>query len=249
MSGRAPLLLEIAAGSLVSALAAQQGGANRVELCDALETGGTTPSYGTLALARDRLRIPLFVLVRPRPGDFVYDTFEAEVMLRDIETCVRLGCDGIVVGALDADGDIDEALCRQLVAAAGPLPVTFHRAFDAVREPAAALERIVALGFSRLLTSGGRATAEQGSAAIAACVRRAQGRLQVMPGAGLDEGNIARVASLTQAREFHASAKVQRMSAMRTPSSALPGLSTSWSQTDAARVRALRDALDALEAA
>ena len=249
MSRRVSLSLEIAAGSLVSALAAQQGGADRVELCDALETGGTTPSYGTLALARDRLRIPLFVLIRPRPGDFVYDTLEAEVMLRDIETCVRLGCDGIVVGALDADGDIDEALCRQLVAAAGPLPVTFHRAFDAVREPAAALERIVALGFSRLLTSGGRATAEQGSAAIAACVRQAQGRLQVMPGAGLDAGNIARVASLTHARQFHASAKVQRMSAMRAPSAALPGLSTSWSETDAARVRALRDALDALEAA
>lgn len=249
MSRRVSLSLEIAAGSLVSALAAQQGGADRVELCDALETGGTTPSYGTLALARDRLRIPLFALIRPRPGDFVYDTLEAEVMLRDIETCVRLGCDGIVVGALDADGDIDEALCRQLVAAAGPLPVTFHRAFDVVREPAAALERIVALGFSRLLTSGGRATAEQGSAAIAACVSGAQGRLQVMPGAGLDEGNIARVASLTRACEFHASAKVQRTSAMRTPSSALPGLSTSWSQTDAARVRALRDVLDALEAA
>jgi copper homeostasis protein len=233
MSRRVSLSLEIAAGSLVSALAAQQGGADRVELCDALETGGTTPSYGTLALARDRLRIPLFVLIRPRPGDFVYDTLEAEVMLRDIETCVRLGCDGIVVGALDADGDIDEALCRQLVAAAGPLPVTFHRA----------------VGCSRLLPAGGRAPAEQGSAAIAACVRQAQGRLQVMPGAGLDAGNIARVASLTHARQFHASAKVQRMSAMRTPSSALPGLSTSWSETDAARVRALRDALDALEAA
>ena len=249
MSRRASMLLEIAAGSLVSALAAQQGGADRVELCDALETGGTTPSYGTLALARDRLRIPLFVLIRPRPGDFLYDTLEAEVMLRDIETCVRLGCDGIVVGALDADGDIDEPLCRQLVAAAGPLPVTFHRAFDAVREPSAALERIVALGFSRLLTSGGRATAEEGSAAIAACVRQAHGRLEVMPGAGLDADNIARVASRTLAREFHASAKVQHTSAMRAPSSALPGLATSWSETDAARVRALRDALDALGAA
>ncbi len=244
MNRRASLLLEIAAGSLVSALAAQQGGADRVELCEALETGGTTPSYGTLALARDRLRIQLFVLIRPRPGDFLYDTLEAEVMLRDIETCVRLGCDGIVVGALDADGDIDEPLCRQLVAAAGPLPVTFHRAFDAVREPSAALE-----GFSRLLTSGGRATAEEGSAAIAACVRQAQGRMEVMPGAGIDEDNIARVASRTLAREFHASAKVQHTSAMRAPSSALPGLSTSWSETDAARVRALRDALDALGAA
>ncbi|KRG70579.1 copper homeostasis protein CutC [Pseudoxanthomonas dokdonensis] len=248
MSRPTARVLEIAAGSLVSALAAQQGGADRVELCEALEIGGTTPSYGTLALARERLRIPLFVLIRPRPGDFVYDAHEAEVMLRDIETCVRIGCDGIVAGALDADGDIDEPLCRQLLAAAGLLPVTFHRAFDVVSNPAAALERIAALGFSRLLTSGGRASAEQGSALIAACVEQVQGRLQVMPGGGLDEGNIARVASLTRAREFHASAKVRRTSAMRAPSVVLPGLSTSWSETDAVRVRVLRDALDALDA-
>lgn len=237
-------LLEIAAGSLASALSAQESGADRVELCDALESGGLTPSYGALGCARDRLRIPLFVLVRPRAGDFLYSAQDADVMLRDIEGCVRLGCDGIVVGALEPDGGVDEPLCRQFVAAAGALPVTFHRAFDAVRDPATALERVIALGFARVLTSGGRATATEGEARIATHVRQADGRLDIMPGAGIDASNIARLATVTGAREFHASAKALRRSAMRFPPPDLHGLSPDWIETDPARVRALRAALD-----
>lgn len=115
-----PYLLEIACNSTMSAVAAQQGGANRVELFENLEQGGTTPSFGSIAVARDRLHIPLYVLIRPRPGDFHYGSMETEIMLRDIAHCRQLGCDGVVIGALDADGEIDVALCRELVRVAGP---------------------------------------------------------------------------------------------------------------------------------
>ena len=143
------LLLEIAANSLGSALAAQAGGADRIELCENLGEGGTTPSYGTLARVRERLSIPVFALVRPRGGDFLYDADELEVMKRDIETCALLGCDGVVIGALDAEGDVDQASCRELIAAAGTMSVTFHRAFDATRDQVQALETIIALGCGR----------------------------------------------------------------------------------------------------
>nr|WP_298120456.1 copper homeostasis protein CutC [uncultured Pseudoxanthomonas sp.] len=246
MSARTPRLLEIAAGSLGSALAAQAAGADRVELCEGLASGGTTPSYGTLALARERLRIPLFVLVRPRAGDFLYDARETEVMLRDIEMCVRLGCDGVVIGALQTDGGIDLSLCERLVAAAGPLQVTFHRAFDAARDQAQALEQVIALGCQRVLTSGGQATAVEGADRIAALVAQAAGRVTVMPGAGIDAGNVAALATLTGAREWHASAKAPRLSSMGFRRPALQGLAPDWSETDPARVRALRTALDAM---
>ncbi|PPJ41326.1 MULTISPECIES: copper homeostasis protein CutC [unclassified Pseudoxanthomonas] len=244
MSTTARSVLEIAAGSLSSALAAQRAGADRVELCEGLESGGTTPSYGTLAAAREQLGIPLFVLVRPRAGDFLYTSQDADVMLRDIECCVRLGCDGIVVGALDADGDVDPSLCRQFISAAGPLSVTFHRAFDVVRDPATALEQVIELGFTRVLTSGGTSTAVEGADAIAARVRQAAERIVVMPGAGITADNVVALARATGAREFHASAKTSRSSAMRFQVPALQGLASDWSETDSERVRALRIALD-----
>ncbi|WAC61979.1 copper homeostasis protein CutC [Pseudoxanthomonas sp. SL93] len=246
MSGRNALTLEIAAGSLGSALAAQAAGADRVELCEGLSSGGTTPSYGTLALAREHMRIPLFVLVRPRAGDFLYDARDTEAMLRDIEMCVRLGCDGVVIGALQADGGIDLPLCERLVAAAGSLQVTFHRAFDAARDQAQALEQVIALGCQRVLTSGGQATAMEGADRIAALVRQAAGRVTVMPGAGIDAGNVAALATLTGAREFHASAKAARVSSMAFHNPALHGLAPDWSETDPARVSALRATLDAV---
>lgn len=246
MSASPSLALEIAAGSLGSALAAQDAGADRVELCEGLASGGTTPSYGTLALARERVWIPLFVLVRPRAGDFLYDARETEVMLRDIEMCVRLGCDGVVIGALQADGDIDLPLCERLVAAAGPLQVTFHRAFDAARDPVQALEQVIALGCRRILTSGGQAAAMEGADRIAMLARQAAGRVTLMPGAGIDAGNVATLATLTGAREFHASAKAPRISSMRFLNPVLQGLAPDWSETDPARVSALRAALDAV---
>lgn len=235
--------LEIAANSLASALAAQTGGADRVELCENLGEGGTTPSYGTLALARDRLTIPLYALIRPRAGDFLYGAEERDTMLRDIELCVRLGCDGIVIGALDADGRIDQEVCRELVGAAGALGVTFHRAFDAALDPAQALEAIIALGCERVLTSGARVDAVQGMDAIAGYVRQAGGRIGVMAGAGITAGNIVEIARCTGVLQLHASAKGVQLSRMRFRNETLQGLSANWTQTQAESVRALRDSL------
>jgi copper homeostasis protein len=236
-------LLEIAANSLASALAAQDGGADRVELCENLGEGGCTPSYGTLARTRDCVRIPLYVLIRPRAGDFYYDEFERDVMLRDIETCARLGCDGVVIGALDADGHVDMATCRELVIAAGFMGLTFHRAIDVSRDPAQALEAAIALGCHRVLTSGAGATALDGADAIAALVQQAGHRIRVMAGAGINAGNLREVAMRSQADEFHASARALHASAMRHRNGPLAGLDLDWQQTDREVVRALRRAL------
>jgi copper homeostasis protein len=240
-------ILEIAANSLGSALAAQEGGADRVELCDNLGEGGTTPSFGTLAVARDRLRIPLYALFRPRTGDFCYDAAEVEVMLRDIESCVGLGCDGVVIGALDIDGCVDEAVCRELIAAAGSLGVTFHRAFDAARDQALALDSIIALGCERVLTSGGEPDALTGAARIAGFVKQAGSRLRVMAGAGIDAGNIREVAARSNAHEFHGSGRILCSSPSRHRNDRLHGLDFERRETDSARVRAMVDALSRLE--
>ena len=236
-------LLEIAANSLASAIAAQDGGADRVELCANLGEGGTTPSFGTIAAVRDQLEIPLYVLVRPRTGDFLYDESERGVMLRDIEVCVRLRCDGVVLGALDAEGNVDVPACSELVKAAGPLRVTFHRAFDVASDQARALEDLIRLGCERVLTSGGRASAEEGAERIAALVRQANERICVMAGAGINAENLPKTAMLTGAREFHASASAPRPSSMRHACPTLYGLNADWTQTDVEQVRRLAAAL------
>lgn len=239
------MILEIAANSVASALAAQEGGAGRVELCTALELGGLTPSHAQIALTRDCLRIPLYVLIRPRAGDFLYGELECESMQRDIETCAALGCDGVVLGVLDADGDVDVARCRALVAAAGTLGVTFHRAFDLSRDSTRALEDIVALGCERVLTSGAQASAVDGAALIRDLVTQSNGRLVVMPGAGVTARNIAELAAATGAREFHASAKRQLPSGMRHRQARLPDMELGELRSDAEQVRALAAALQA----
>ncbi|HJR73425.1 MAG TPA: copper homeostasis protein CutC [Luteimonas sp.] len=239
-------LLEIAANSLASALAAQEGGADRIELCENLGEGGTTPSHGTLSMARDKLRIPIYALIRPRGGDFLYDEAELECMRRDIEHCSRLGCDGVVIGALDADGNVDIPACRELVAAAGKLGITFHRAFDVARDRAQALRDILALGCERVLTSGSANDALTGAVAIAETVRSGEGRIRVMAGAGVTVGNIREIAQKSQAHEFHASARSLRSSAMRHRMPGLSGLEPERMQTDVALVRALVERLRGL---
>ena len=236
-------LLEVAASSLTSALAAQAGGAGRVELCGQLADGGVTPSYGLVAAARDRLQIPLYVLVRSRSGDFLYDEAEFELMQRDIEACVRLGCDGVVIGALDADAGVDLAGCRALVASAGGLDVTFHRAFDAARDPARALEDVIALGCERVLTSGGHRSALDGAAHIAALVQQAAGRVRIMAGAGIRPENVAHVLARSRADELHASARGLYRSAMRWRNERLEDLAADRQETDPAIVAALVAAL------
>ena len=237
------MILEIAANSVASALAAQDGGAGRVELCAALELGGLTPSHAQIALARERLRIPLVVLIRPRAGDFLYSELECETMQRDIETCAALGCDGVVLGVLDAEGNVDIVRCRALVAAAGKLGVTFHRAFDLSRDPAQALEDIVALGCECILTSGAQASAVDGAALIRDLVVQANGRLAVMPGAGITAQNIAALAAATGAHEFHASAKHQLPSGMQHRRPLLVDMEGGELRSDVEQVRALVAAL------
>lgn len=236
-------VLEIAANSLASALAAQEGGASRIELCAALELGGLTPSPAQIALVRESLSIPVHVLVRPRAGDFAYGGEEHRTMLADIAHCAAAGCDGVVVGALTADGDVDVVRCRELVAAAGGLDLTFHRAIDVCRNPAAALEAAIELGFARVLSSGGAASAAAGSAGLRRLVEQADDRIAVMPGAGIDAGNIAALAAATGAREFHASAKRVLPSRMRfAPADAL-GMAGGETRSDAAEVRRIVEAL------
>ncbi|UXY15742.1 copper homeostasis protein CutC [Chitiniphilus purpureus] len=207
--------LEICAGSVASCLAAQQGGAVRVEFCDNLLEGGTTPSHGAIATARDRLWITLNVIIRPRGGDFLYDEVEFEVMQRDVLACKKLGVDGVVIGLLTADGDVDIARTRQLVALAAPMQVTFHRAFDVARNPVQALEDVIGAGCNRLLSSGQAPSALEGAGLLAQLQRQAAGRLSVMPGAGVRLNNIGELVRSTGCREFHTSARTPRQSGMR----------------------------------
>ena len=237
-------LLEIAANSLASALAAQEGGADRIELCGALEVGGLTPSHGLIALVRERVKIPIYVLIRPRAGDFVYVETEFETMLRDIEACVALGCDGVVIGALDVEGGVDSRNCRELIRVAGKLGVTFHRAIDVSRDPLEALEAIIALGCERVLTSGGRANALDGVATIRAMAARGGNRLRVMAGAGVTSGNVARLRIASGAAEFHASARTQLPSRSRLDTDPALGMSGGEMRTDVREVRALVAAFD-----
>lgn len=197
-----------------------EGGASRIELCEELGIGGVTPSMELIeavldvcnkkanasGLSKANGAVPVNVLVRPRGGDFVYSEEEAETMLAQIETCKRLGVNGVVIGALNEKGDIDMPLMKRLIAATAPLEVTFHRAFDECRDPEKALEDLIALGCKRLLSSGQAKSADDGRTLLAKLVRNDGGRIIIMPGAGINPGNIARIASATGATEYHGSA-------------------------------------------
>lgn len=200
-------IIEVCANSAASCVAAEQGGAARVELCAGIPEGGTTPSYGEMVTARRAIGIQLNVIIRPRGGDFLYTSAEVQTMLLDIEAAKAAGADGVVFGCLRADGTVDVELNRRLKEAAGGLSTTFHRAFDVCRDPFEALEEIIALGFDRILTSGQEASAPAGAALIAELVRRAAGRIIIMPGCGVNETNVSELARATGAEEFHMSAR------------------------------------------
>lgn len=199
--------MEVCANSLESALAAQKGGAIRVELCDNLPEGGTTPSYAQIALAKELLSIKVYPIIRPRGGDFLYTDLEFNLMKTDIKTCKALNCDGIVIGILKADGSIDIERCAELIELASPMPVTFHRAFDMSYDLEASLEAIISLGCERILTSGGASSAINGAEMIAKLIKQAAGRIVIMPGAGINTENIMKLIKITGASEFHATAK------------------------------------------
>lgn len=209
------MLLEICCGTIGSVLAARQGGADRVELCSGLDEGGLTPSQGFIrgSVAVEGLRT--HVLIRPRGGDFLYNEAERALILDDIRFACEAGAHGIVVGALTADGDIDEAFCREMVRAADGRSLTFHRAFDVCRDAEAALETLIALGFDRVLTSGQAATAEQGIPVLRRLVDQAAGRISILAGCGVTPANARRILAESGAREIHASARGWVQSAMR----------------------------------
>ena len=214
MSHSEIVLVEACVATVASALAAESAGAGRLELCADLVEGGVTPSVGMLMGVRGRVGLPLHVLIRPRGGDFLFDGDEREVMLRDIAEAGARGADGVVIGALDPDGEIDEALTRRLAEAARPMAVTFHRAFDLAREPGRALETLIALGVERVLTSGQAGSALLGSKAIAALVAQSAGRITIMAGGGINEANAARIVRETGVREIHVGAGGIRHSGM-----------------------------------
>jgi copper homeostasis protein len=243
------MILEVASNSVDSALAAQEGGAGRIEFFTALELGGLTPSPGQIALARERLRIPLYVLIRPRAGDFLYSDLECETMRRDIEACAAAGCDGVVLGVLDADGKVDMPRCRSLVSAAGTMGVTFHRAFDLTHDLLSSLDDVIELGCERVLTSGAQTSALEGAALIRDLVASAAGRITVMPGAGITAQNIATLATFTGARELHASARQQRPSGMRHRRPALSEMEGGEWRSSVEDVRGMVAALTALDSA
>ena len=201
---------EICCGSLQSALNAQEAGAHRVELCSALSLGGLTPSYGTIEMARKMLDIDINVLIRTRGGDFLYDSDEVAVMIRDIRTCASIGVQGVVIGALDPMGNVDMDCCRALVATAKNygLSVTFHRAIDRAYDIFTALEDAIALDVDRVLTSGGKPSAQEGMETIAKMNQIADGRVIIMPGAGINAGNIKEIISTTGVSEIHFSGSV-----------------------------------------
>jgi copper homeostasis protein len=214
MSGGKRVLLEACVDSVESAAAAEAGGAGRVELCDNLLEGGTTPSAGAIAACVERLSIPVFVMIRPRGGDFLYSDGELDVMRRDVEQAKRLGAHGVVLGLLRPDGTVDVERTRARVEAARPREVTFHRAFDVTRDAAEALEALVGLGVERVLSSGQAPTAGEGLPLLASLARRAAGRIGILPGGGVDEENVARIVGETGVAEAHVRGTTLRPSGM-----------------------------------
>lgn len=182
-------MIEICTFSLASSLVAQQGGADRIELCGGMAEGGTTPSAGLIKLVREQLAIKVYVMIRPRGGDFCYSPTEFEVMKEDIRIAKNRGVDGVVFGILLPSGKVDVARTRELVELAKPMGVTFHRAFDMAIEPFEALEAVIDCGCERILTSGQRRTALEGKEVLAQLVQKANHRIEIMAGSGVNEAN------------------------------------------------------------
>jgi copper homeostasis protein len=209
------IYLEVNVYSVSSAQSAEQGGAHRVELCDNLSEGGTTPSYGMVMATKKAIRIPVYAMVRPRGGDFLYTGVEFDIMKNDIISFRKAGVDGVVFGILNENGQVDRERCRELVRISRNMSLTFHRAFDMTSDPFRALEDIIDLGFHRVLTSGQAPSAIEGAEMIARLMKQAAGRIILMPGGGINEMNITRLWQSTGAHEFHISARRRRDSLMK----------------------------------
>lgn len=208
-------IFEVCVDSLESAMAAERGGAHRVELCSSLVEGGVTPSAGLIATARKKLSIGLHIMIRPRAGDFCYAAEEIDVMRRDVLMAKQLGADGVVFGILDADGNVDIQKTRELVDLARPLQTTFHRAFDMSADLSRSLEQIVEAGANRILTSGGAQTATEGAATLHRLVELANERVIIMACGGINAQNVRNVLDKTGALEIHVGLRTPVASPMR----------------------------------
>lgn len=198
---------EICAVNIQSAKAAQSAGGHRIELCSAIDTGGVTPSPGLIRHAVTQLDIPVNVLIRPREGNFCFSEAEVAIMLDDIRFCREAGANGVVVGALDANGQLDLDALSAFKSAAGEMELVCHRAFDFTPDPFAALEQLIELGFARVLSSGQADNAFSGRVMLGKLVDAAAGRISIMPGSGIDASNIAEIVRETGASEFHFTGK------------------------------------------
>lgn len=248
MTGRT-VLVEACVDSVESASAAERGGAGRIELCADLHDAGTTPSAGMIEACAARVAIPVFVIVRPRGGDFIVSEDELDVMRRDVRRARDLGARGVVIGALTPSGEIDVATTGALIEEARGLPVTFHRAFDQTRDLARSLDTLIALGVARVLTSGGAATALEGAETIAALVRQGGERIVVMAGGGVRGSHASELVARTLAREVHvrgtrviegASTFFNERVRLRKP---LPADELAREETDEHRIRAFVEAV------
>jgi copper homeostasis protein len=199
------ILIEVCVDNAESAIAASKAGADRLELCSALSEGGLTPSKGLIEYVVSHVKIPVFALIRPRSGDFLYSNAEYNVIKSDIFTAKVAGISGIVIGMLNSDGSIDTCRMKEVIEMCNPLPVTFHRAFDMAIDPHKSLEKVIELGCKRVLTSGGKLTAAAGSSLISFLAQKAAERISIMPGAGINKKNLPELIEATGCFEYHLS--------------------------------------------
>ncbi len=239
-------IIEIATSDFSTTAFAVEGGADRIELCANLTEGGTTPSFATIKKCREVFDVLLYPIIRPRGGDFLYTKDEFEIMMQDVKLCKQLGCDGVVIGILNADGSVDIARTEKLVEAAYPLGVTFHRAFDRCKEPFVALEQLIEIGCERILTSGQKHAAPDGVELIAELNKIADDRIIIMPGSGVRKENIKMLAEKTGCTEFHSSLRSKGASPMQFIHPAFKNAEESYMNAtiDSGEVRALREALE-----
>ena len=235
--------LEVIGFDLASCLIAETHGANRIELCANPHEGGTTPSYGMIRVARQNTSIQLFPIIRPRGGDFLFSRLDFQSMITDIQQCEQLGCDGVVIGMLTEDGIVDVDRCAELIQHAGAMQVTFHRAFDRVKDPMKALEQIIDLGCMRILTSGLRPNVDLGREMLRTLVDAAGDRITIMPGSGVRSNNVLELARFTGATAFHSSARSSHPTTMKYINSSMDEDLASVS-IDAEEVSELRRLLD-----
>jgi copper homeostasis protein len=238
-------IIEIATSDFITTKAAVEGGADRIELCANLAEGGTTPSYGHIRKCRETFDVLIYPIIRPRGGDFLFTEEEFSIMLQDVQLCKQLNCDGVVIGLLNKDGSIDIKRIAQLLEAAYPLGVTFHRAFDRCSNPFEALEQLIQIGCERILTSGQKPSAPDAVDMIEQLNREANDRIIIMPGSGVRKENIKMIAEKTGCTEFHSSLRSKQKSEMEFVHPSFAGDDESYTNNYiwAEEVRAFRNAL------